>query len=82
MRAPEIGAFRPGYPRRRDRALLRQGFWPFTDTVVVFGRIEAHELRQLLRELEPDEVAPAREFGIADEVLSRHAVPALAAWWD
>ena len=94
MKHPGIDAFRRalvGLTKRADveavYALISevdpgQGVWPFTDTVVVFGRIAAHELKQLLRELEPDEVAPAREFGIADEVLSRHAAPALAAWWD
>jgi hypothetical protein len=59
-----------------------EDFWPFTDTVIVFGRIEAEDLQQALRKLEPDEVGSAADFGIADEVLSKHAAPATAAWWD
>lgn len=57
-------------------------FWPFTDTILVFGRITADELRQALAKLEPDEVLPAAEFGIDRELLAKHAAPALAAWWD
>lgn len=57
-------------------------FWPFTDTVLVFGQIAPDELKEALRKLEPDEVGPAAEFGIPDNVLSKHRAPALAAWWD
>ena len=56
--------------------------WPFTDTVLVFGKIGSEELQRILGALEPDEVGSAKQFGIADGVLAKHAVPALAAWWD
>jgi len=59
-----------------------EDFWPFTDTVLIFGSIKAEDLRQALRKLEPDEVGPAADFGIADDLLSKHSGPALAAWWD
>ena len=59
-----------------------EDYWPFTDTVLVFGSISAEDLQQALSPLEPDEVGPAADFGIADEVLSKHVSPALAAWWD
>ena len=59
-----------------------EDFWPFTDTILVFGRIKADELKQVLEKLEPDEVGPAAEFGIERNILSKHVAPALAAWWD
>ena len=57
-------------------------YWPFTDTILVFGDIEADELRQVLGDLEPDEVGAASELGVTDDLRSKHAAPALAAWWD
>jgi len=91
---PGMAAFREalvGLTRRPDveavYALIAEldpgeDSWPFTDTVLVFGRISAQDLEQALRKLEPDEVGSAAEFGIDDELLSKHAGPALAAWWD
>ena len=31
-----------------------EDFWPFTDTVLIFGSIKAEDLRQAIRKLEPD----------------------------
>ena len=91
---PGMDAFRDilvGLTRRPDveavYALIAEvdpggDYWPFADTVLVFGSIGAEDLRRVLSELEPDEVGSATDLGIADEVLSKHAAPALAAWWD
>ena len=94
MEHPGIDAFREvlvDLTKRSDVAAVYalisevdpgEDFWPFTDTIVVFGTIAASELADNLRELEPDEVGSAVDFGIPEEILSKHAAPALAAWWD
>lgn len=56
--------------------------WPFSDSVIVFGKISLEELKLALSVLEPDEVVPAKEFGVEPEVIARHTAPALLAWWD
>ena len=58
------------------------GSWPFTDTILIVGTISPEELRDLLIELEPDEIAPAADFGVAPSIGQKHGLPALAAWWD
>jgi hypothetical protein len=91
---PGMDAFRAvlvGLTRRPDveavYALIAEvdpgeDFWPYTDTVVVFGTIKAEDLEHALGKVEPDEVSSASDFGVADELLSKHSAPALAAWWD
>lgn len=59
-----------------------EDYWPFTDTILVAGSIDADELASLLSGLEPDEVGPAEDFGIAEEALAQLKTRALAAWWD
>ena len=58
------------------------GSWPFSDAVIVFGKISVEELRTILAGLQPDEVVPVAEFGLGSEVTARHGAPALLAWWD
>lgn len=94
MEHPGMATFRDvlvGLTRRQDVEAVYavisevdpgEDFWPFTDTILVFGRISADELRQVLGKLGPDEVRPAAEFGIDRDVLAKHRAPALAAWWD
>ena len=91
---PGIDVFRSvlaGLTRRSDvdavYALISEidpgeGFWPFTDTVLVVGTIAAEELQAILGELEPDDIGPAEDFGIPEDILSKHSAPVLAAWWD
>jgi hypothetical protein len=91
---PGVDAFREaliGLTKRPDveavYALIAEvdpgeDYWPFTDTVLVFGSIKAEDLQQSLHKLEPDEVGAASDFGVADELLSKHSKPALAVWWD
>jgi hypothetical protein len=55
--------------------------WPFADTVVVAGNIAAKELRSLVKELQPDEVAPASEF-ILSPILAEQGAPLSVIWWD
>lgn len=59
-----------------------EDMWPFTDTVLVFGKISPDELQTILKPLQPDEVGPASSFGVPDAILARHQSVALAAWWD
>jgi hypothetical protein len=77
-------------PRRGDVeavyaqiAQLDRGWrcWPFTDTIFVVGKIDAAELRNLLRPLQPDEVVNGKHFGIPAFITERHDEPVLGAWW-
>ena len=54
--------------------------WPFSDTVLVFGRISDNALAAAVRLLEPDEVGLGNELdpGIAD----LHDSPMRVVWWD
>ena len=56
--------------------------WPFSDTVLVSGKIPPEELMRALAPLEPDEIVPAEEFSVEPPITSRHSSPALLAWWD
>jgi len=56
--------------------------WPFTDTILVAGTIPEEELREAVRELQPDEVGDAEQFGDSSAVASKHGAPVLAVWWD
>jgi hypothetical protein len=91
---PGVEAFRDvltGLLRRSDvEAVYAQiseldpgeGSWPFSDTVLVVGRILADELRKTVSALQPDEVDTAATFGVSPAVGERHGSPVLAAWWD
>jgi len=59
-----------------------EGCWPFTDTIIVVGTIPADELRSAVSALEPDEVAPAEDFGVSPSISERHGSPVLTVWWD
>lgn len=59
-----------------------EDFWPFTDTILVVGAIAPEELQGILGKLEPDEIGAAEDFGIPEDILSKHSAPVLAAWWD
>ena len=56
--------------------------WPFTDTVYVIGTIRNEELKELLRELEPDEVGPVDDFDVPAAIKTRYDATIYAAWWD
>ena len=59
-----------------------EGYWPFTDTILVVGSISVKELRHVLAPLEPDEVGTAEELGAPSAFLRKQDEPVLAAWWD
>lgn len=91
---PGIDAFRKKFAALKARADVEAVYariseldpgpdsWPFSDTVIVFGKISVEELRAILAGLQPDEVVPVQEFGLGSEVTARHGSPALLAWWD
>jgi hypothetical protein len=56
--------------------------WPFTDTVLVAGKISADELRSAVSSLQPDEVGDSEQFGISPSIAERHGAPVLVIWWD
>jgi hypothetical protein len=56
--------------------------WPFTDTILVAGRISVDDLRAAVNALEPDEVGPAENLGVSSAVTERYASPVLVVWWD
>ena len=56
--------------------------WPFTDTIFVVGSIKADQLLAAVSALEPDEVAPAEEFGVSPAVLERRGAAVFCVWWD
>lgn len=91
---PGIDAFRKAFEAMRRRPDVEAIYariseldpgpdsWPFSDTVLIFGKIPLEELKRILASLEPDEIVPAEEFGVEPEITARHSVPALLAWWD
>ena len=91
---PGVDAFREalvGLTRRPDvesvYAIISEvdpgeGCWPFTDTIVVVGKIAAKDLQALLEGLQPDEVGLAKGVRIPEAILKRHTAPMLIAWWD
>ncbi|MFO0964195.1 MAG: hypothetical protein U0793_01225 [Gemmataceae bacterium] len=56
--------------------------WPFTDTVLVAGKISADSLRTVVSSLQPDEVGDSTQFGVSPSVAERHGSPVLVVWWD
>ncbi len=91
---PGVGAFRDvilGLLRRSDvQAVYAQiaeldpgeGCWPFTDTILVVGAISPDELRSVVGDLEPDDVAAADDIDIALLSAKKQGSPVLAIWWD
>lgn len=91
---PGIHAFREalvGLTRRPDveavYALISEidpgkDYWPFTDTIVVIGKMSAEDLEAALGHLEPDELGPAEEFHLPKAITDRHVSPVSVAWWD
>jgi hypothetical protein len=91
---PGVDAFRDvfaGLLRRSDvQAVYAQiyelnpgdGCWPFTDTVVVVGKISNDELTEAVSTLQPSEVADADYIGVSPIIAERHGLPVLAVWWD
>jgi hypothetical protein len=59
-----------------------QESWPFTDTVLVAGRISANDLRSVVSSLQPDEVGDSTPFGVSPSIAERHGSPVLVVWWD
>jgi hypothetical protein len=55
--------------------------WPFSDTVLVVGRIEAGTLREIVGPLQPDEVGLATA-GVPGSIGEKHDGPVLVVWWD
>ena len=56
--------------------------WPFTDTVLVAGKISADDLRSAVSSLQPDEVGASEAFGVSPTIGDRHGSPVLVVWWD
>jgi hypothetical protein len=56
--------------------------WPFTDTVLVAGKISAEDLRNAVNSLQPDEVGDSTQFGVSPSVAQQHGSPVLVVWWD
>ena len=56
--------------------------WPFTDAVLVAGKISADDLRDAVGSLQPDEVGDAEHFGVSPSIAGRHGSPVLVVWWD
>lgn len=59
-----------------------EGTWPFTDTVLVAGKISVDSLKAAVGSLQPDEVGDSTQFGVAPSVAERHGSPVLVVWWD
>jgi hypothetical protein len=91
---PGVGVFRDvltGLLRRPDVEAIYvqiseldpgEDSWPFTDKVLVAGKISADDLRDAVESLQPDEVGDAMEFGASPSIAEQHGVPVLVVWWD
>ena len=56
--------------------------WPFSDTVLVVGRIPMEEVRRAVSVLTPDEVGQPEKEDLMSPVLVQHGCPVVAIWWD
>ncbi|HYV39690.1 MAG TPA: hypothetical protein VE988_28635 [Gemmataceae bacterium] len=56
--------------------------WPFTDAILVVGRISGTDLRNAVKALHPDEVGTAQDFGISSTIGEKHRAPVAVIWWD
>jgi hypothetical protein len=91
---PGIAAFQQvltGLERRSDvQAVYAQiteldpgeDSWPFTDTVLVAGKISTGDLTAAVSSLEPDEVSPVEDFGASAAIAAKHGTPVHVIWWD
>jgi hypothetical protein len=59
-----------------------EGSWPFSDTILVVGKIAPDELRGAVKSLQPDEIGPAEQFVGPLEIPESDGLPVLALWWD
>lgn len=59
-----------------------EGSWPFTDTILVVGKISADDLRSAVISLQPDEVGASEAFGVSPHIAESHGSPVLVVWWD
>jgi hypothetical protein len=59
-----------------------EGYWPFTDTVLVVGSVSADALREAVSVLQPDEVGPGEDFGVPPSAADEHNSPVVVIWWD
>jgi hypothetical protein len=59
-----------------------EGCWPFADTVLVVGAVPADDLRAIVAELQPDEVAAAEGLGVPPVITKRYRSPVSVVWWD
>lgn len=55
--------------------------WPFSDTVLVVGSIDADTLQDIVAPLKPDEVSPAATE-IPSSISEKHEGRVLVVWWD
>lgn len=57
--------------------------WPYSDLVVVAGSIAVNELRAMVHELQPDDVADpiSKGYRISDILTTQHE-HLLVLWWD
>jgi hypothetical protein len=59
-----------------------EGCWPFADKILIVGTISAETLRQLVKELEPDEVGEVDDEMIPLAIAAKHTSPVSVVWWD
>jgi hypothetical protein len=59
-----------------------QNCWPFTDTVLVVGKISVNELSAIVGQLEPDEVYVSEESDEYSSIGVTQECPARVIWWD
>ena len=52
-----------------------EGYWPFTDMVLVVGPVPADDLRAAVSGLHPDDVGATDGFGVPSAISERHAAP-------
>jgi hypothetical protein len=56
--------------------------WPFTDTVLVAGKISTSDLTAAVSSLEPDKVSPVEDFGASAGMAAKHGTPVHVIWRD
>ena len=63
--------------------LVDEHSWPFTDTIFVLTSMEEHELKNLVAELNPDEVGQFPQASIPTDLPTlKIGMRALGVWWD
>jgi hypothetical protein len=56
--------------------------WPFTDSILVVGKISSDKLRTAVSVLQPDEVGDPEQLGIGVSIDERLGSKVLIVWWD